>query len=289
MYRALFTLSLLLATAGHAAGVLVVRSQDLPPYLAVQEGFSAALGRPVSALSLAREGAPGLARALAERPELVLAVGLEAARAVSERAPGVPLVCALVPSPEAVGAPAAAVVPMFASPERQLRALRAAVPAVRRVGLFYPGGSPPARNDPYARAARALGLEVEWAEVPRPADLPGVARQLAGRVDALLLTPDASLVTPQSFRFLVELSFERKLPLVGFSQVMVKAGALVASEPSYADMARGAAQVGRRLLAGAPAGTPPAADALYLNARSAVLLGVTLPPEARAQAAHVFE
>ena len=279
---------LLWACTVHAGDVLVLRSRELPAYRAVQAGFTAALQRPVRELPLA--DAAGLERALAARPELVLAVGLEAARAMVGRAPGVPLVCALVPAPEQLGAELRAV-PMFASPERQLLALRAVLPRARRLGAFFDAAHPPAQRDAYARAARAAGLELIWAEVGGPEQLSVAARELASRVDVLWLLPDAELISAQSFRFLVELSFARKRPLLGFSQSMVKAGALLALEPGYEQMGRRAAGVAQQLLARRAASAAPEdpADPLFLNARAAALLGVTLEPGTRARAAHVFE
>ena len=281
---------LLVGAAGsaRAGGVLVVRSQDLPPYAAVDQAFSQSIGQSVSRLTLG--GAKdALSRALAERPTLVLALGQEAARSVAALHPAAPVLCALVPFPAKIDGRLLPV-PMFASPQRQAQALRQAVPSARRVGLVYVPGNSRALADAYARAAEASGLTPVRHEVAGLKDFAGAVRALVGRVDALWLVPDPSLINAETFKFLVQTSFESKLPLLAYSQAMVKAGALLAMEAEYADMGRRAGATGRRLLGGDAGATPEHAEGtLYVNRRSARLLGVDLPDAVRAQAAQVFE
>jgi putative ABC transport system substrate-binding protein len=235
-------------------------------------------------------GAPdALSRALAERPALVLALGQEAARSVAALKPAAPVLCALVPFPRKIDGKLLAV-PMFASPQRQAQALRQAVPAAKRVGLVYSPANSRPLADAYAKAAEAAGLVPVRHEVAGLKDFAGAVRSLVGKVDALWLVPDPSLINAETFKFLVQTSFESKLPLVAYSQAMVKAGALLAVEAEYADMGRRAGHAGRRLLGGDAGAVPEAPDgALYVNRRSAGLLGVSLPDAVRAQAAQVFE
>jgi putative tryptophan/tyrosine transport system substrate-binding protein len=168
--------------------------------------------------------------------------------------------------------------------------LRAAVPSVKRVGLVYSPTNSRAVADAYSRAASGVGLQPIRHEVAGLKDFAGAVRSLVGRVDALWLVPDPSLINAETFKFLVQTSFESKLPLVAYSQAMVKAGALLAVEAEYADMGKRAGATGRKLLGGDANATPEPPDgALYVNRRSAGLLGVTLPDAVRAQAAQVFE
>jgi putative tryptophan/tyrosine transport system substrate-binding protein len=287
--RALLALALLMgALPAQAAGVLVVRSQDLPPYVAVDQAFTASIGQSVSRVTLG--GAPdALARALAERPTLVLALGQEAARSVAALKPAVPVIGALVPFPAKVEGRLLNV-SMFPAPARQVAMLRATVPSVKRVGLVYIPANSRTVADAYSRAASGVGLQPIRHEVAGLRDFASAVRSLVGRVDALWLVPDPSLINAETFKFLVQTSFESKLPLVAYSQAMVKAGALLAVEAEYADMGRRAGSTGRKLLGGDEKATPEAPDgALYVNRRSAGLLGVTLPDAVRAQAAQVFE
>ncbi|HET9452040.1 MAG TPA: ABC transporter substrate binding protein [Aggregicoccus sp.] len=286
----LLGLLLLAASSAQAAGgVLVVRSQDLPPYAAVDQAFSASIGQSVSRITLGEAAPDALSRAMAGRPALVLALGQEAARSVTALEPAVPVLCALVPFPAKVPGRLVAV-PMYASPQRQARLLKQALPGVKRVGLVYSPTNSRAAADAYGQAASAAGLVPVRYEVAGLRDFAGAVRRLVGRVDALWLIPDPTLINAETFKFLVQTSFESKLPLVAYSQAMVKAGALLALEPEYADMGRRAGSAGRRLLAGDGAVTPEPADGtLYVNRRSAGLLGVSLPEAVRAQAAQVFE
>jgi len=287
----LLLLGLLLGSAtawAAAGGVLVVRSQDLPPYVAVDQAFSASIGQEVSRLTLG--GAPdALTRALAQRPALVLALGQEAARRVAALAPAAPVLCALVPLPAMIDRRFVEV-PMYVSAPRQVQALKQTLPSVKRVGLVYSPTHSRAVADAYARAAGAAGLVPVRHEVAGLRGFAGAVRSLVGRVDALWLVPDPTLINAETFKFLVQTSFESKLPLIAYSQAMVKAGALLAVEAGYEEMGKRAGSVGRRLLSGEASATPePPEGALYVNRRSAGLLGVSLPEAVRAQVTQVYE
>jgi putative tryptophan/tyrosine transport system substrate-binding protein len=277
------------ATPAPASDVLVVRSHDLAPHLALEDSFLASVGAHATRMSLT-SGPDALASAMKARPRLVVAIGQDAARTVSDLGAGTPLLCALVPYPEQLpGAPHA--VPMFADPRGQLEALRAVLPATRRVGVLYDASRSGAQVGAYARSAEALGLTLVLADVRDVRQVSSAARGLVGQVDALWLVPDPALITADPVKFLVRLSLEARLPLLAYSQAMARAGALVALEPSFEEMGLRAAVLGRRLLAGERA-APDAGGlegALYLNARAATLLGLPLPEGLRSRAAKVFE
>lgn len=277
------------ALAAPAAGpVLVVRSQDLGPYLAAEDAFARAWGGPVERLALSA-GDAALERALAQKPQAVVALGQEAARTVLALKPRVPVVCALVPFPEWLGQGVVAV-PMFASPAAQLRALKGAVPRLERVGVVYDPARTAALVASWEKAARAAGLSLEREEVKDLAGLAPAVRALAPRVQALWLVPDPALLRPDSFKFLVQTSLERKLPLLATSQAMARAGALLALESDWAEAGQLASSALRRLVAGdrdVAAGAPR--GALYLNARTAEAIGVSVPEALRREAAGVFE
>ena len=90
------------------------------------------------------------------------------------------------------------------------------------------------------------------------------------------------------FKFLLTTSLESKVPLIGFSQGQAKAGALLTLEVDYQEMGREAAAAAKRALAGNAASPQAPAGSLYINGKTAQMLGVTLSPSVKAQTKEVF-
>jgi ABC-type uncharacterized transport system substrate-binding protein len=95
------------------------------------------------------------------------------------------------------------------------------------VGALYSPQS--AYMEPLLRqAAREHGIDVELQLVAPQSNL---TRALTGLQSAtvLLIFPDAELYTPQSLRQLIESSYRRRLPVIGFSAALVAAGTLASA------------------------------------------------------------
>ncbi len=284
---ALVALAAGLSLTAQAGTVVVVRSSELPPYRAVEDAFAAALDQPTVSATVSDE--PSLRAALAQSPSLVFAIGAEAARAVLQAKVSAPKVYALVPSPARVGLDGTPGVSMFASPARQMKAVRALLPSAKTVGVLYDpslSGQLVAELD---AAATGEGLKLLARPIATQKEIAPAARELLGKVDALVLVPDRTVISAASFKFLAQTSLEMKVPLVGFSEGMSRAGAVLSVEAPYEEMGRLAASVAKKLLVGSPAGRELPDGAIYLNARSAQLLGIPVPAGLRAQAAKVFE
>jgi putative ABC transport system substrate-binding protein len=178
---------------------------------------------------------------------------------------------------------------MHVSPEQQLRVLREALPKARRVGFLYDPQQSAAQAQRYEQAARAAGLEVMDSVVDGPQQVVPVARALMERVDVLWLLPDSTVVSAESFPFLVRRSFETKVPLVGYSDSMCRAGALLALEVAPAEIGQHAAEATRQVLAGGSPAMLPSEGSLCLNARAAGVLQVPLPASLTGRAVRVID
>ncbi|MDP2275702.1 MAG: ABC transporter substrate binding protein [Archangium sp.] len=268
--------------------VLLVRSSDQPAYKAVAQAFIVAMGRQVTVLNLVTHP-DEVRRVVGEVPSLVVAVGPDAARAIAELKTTAPVLNTMVPEPEKLGpAEALRTVPMFIAPSRQLQVMKEFLPSARRLGVMYDPKHSQALVDELSLAAEALGLTVVRQEVQQTSEVASAVRKLLGRVDALWLVPDATLIDVDTFKFLVQTSLESKIPLIGFSQGMAKAGALLAVEADYGDMGIEAAALGLKQLSGTAASPGFPKGRVYLNGRTAGVLDITIPAAARSQARAVF-
>jgi putative ABC transport system substrate-binding protein len=98
------------------------------------------------------------------------------------------------------------------------------------------------------------------------------------------MVPDDTVVTPESFKFLLITAFENNLPFVTVSDIFVEAGALASLSPDYTDVGRQGCQLATDLESGRlrPAEVmvvPPAKVNLAINLKTASKIGLTLPPE----------
>jgi putative tryptophan/tyrosine transport system substrate-binding protein len=282
----------LLAAACAQAGparVALLKSSALDPYEQATAAFVAAHPGPVSTFTL--EGAdPGdIARRIgAQRPAAIVAVGLKAALFARDRLPRVPLVFCVVPNHDRFDLSGAGITGVSADvgPERDLEALKAVAPDARRVALLC--GRTSGELVRRARAAAAAqGLILVEIPVSDPTELRRVAREVAGRVDALWLPADPAVATPEAFRFLLELSLGTQRPLLTFSESLVRSGALVSMSPDYAWIGGQAAELVRRIDGGERPGdisvVPLRRAHPVVNAATARALGrelpATLPPD----------
>jgi putative ABC transport system substrate-binding protein len=71
---------------------------------------------------------------------------------------------------------------------------------------------------------------------------------LIGKIDALWLLPDSTVVTKKSFGFIKSATNENRIPLLCTSDVFVKAGALAAVSSDHKDVGKQAAVLARRIL-----------------------------------------
>lgn len=281
--------ALILPALASAAGpVLVVRSSDLGPYREVEQSFLRAIGEPIQVVSLtAPNGAAALQQLLSQGPKGVLLIGKDAVtQANASNLPSV-VVTALVPENEVP--PLAVAIPPFAPPERQLAALKQLVPALKKVGLVYDPGQSAHRFQEYQAAAAAQKVALTGVPVTDRKDVAQAVKDLLSRVDALWLMPDTTVVNAASVKFILEHSLSQKVPVIAFSQAICRAGGLLATEADPSAVGRRAAELVRRMAAGNTSDAGAVPGDLFINARTASALGLTVPAQVRARAAQVFE
>ena len=176
---------------------------------------------------------------------------------------------------------------------KRLELLREVVPALRRLAILTKIDNPSAvleMGDVQA-AAHTLGLEVAIAEIRRADDIASAVESLKGRVDALIVPPDALLL---GHRIRINtLALGARLPTMHGSREYVETGGLMSYGPNYSDLFRRAADYVDRILRGAkPADLPveqPTKFDLIINLTTAKVLGLTMPPTLLARADEVIE
>ncbi|RNC73268.1 MAG: ABC transporter substrate-binding protein [Desulfuromonadales bacterium] len=263
-----------------AAEVVVVEGERMAPFEAAIHGFEAMAGvRSVERLVLSDLRGADVARSVREaRPRLVLAVGHDALSRVKEIRE-IPVIYVMVASPERAGATGGNItgVAMGVPAERYLSFIRNDLGA-KRVGIIYN----PAKTGSQARKAREAADRLGITLVAREADSAREAAQqlasLKGKVDALWLLPDSTVLTAVNLEAIALFSQENRVPVVAFAAKYLEQGALAAIEVDPADMGRQAGRMARRILDGASVSSVPAEQpaktAMKVNPAVARHLGV---------------
>jgi putative ABC transport system substrate-binding protein len=229
------------------------------------------------------------------KPDLVLAVGVWALRAVVSRPPSAPVVYAMVLNPPSVIRPDA----------KNITGASLNVPVEQQIWLFKQLGAKrvgvvfnEAKTGYLVRRAQAVardeGIELVTREVNAPKDAIGAIESFQDRIDALWLVPDETVLSQAVVQHMLLLSLRRKLPLLGITDRHAQMGALFAMTfASGEDIGRQAGELAEAILSGRAVSDMPYTTArkvyLSLNLKTAQKLGLEIPPAIRARATNVIE
>ncbi|GFO70363.1 ABC transporter substrate-binding protein [Geomonas limicola] len=230
-----------------ASEILVVQSLRSPLYDEALRGLKESLPARSRTLVLSDYADPDLPRVVREeRPRLIVAIG-DTALSALRKVRGTPVVSLM-----ALGlgnhSGLAAGVGLAVKPEQYLavaKKLRA-----HRIGIVYD----PSRNEWYLKlarqAARQHGVDLVTREVHDPRQTLAQLESLKGKVDALWLLPDPTAVTGETLEAYFLFSQSQAVPVLSFSAMHLKLGALVALEVDRFDLGRQTGEMAQQLLQG---------------------------------------
>ncbi|HET7064066.1 MAG TPA: ABC transporter substrate binding protein [Rudaea sp.] len=293
----LAAIAFLVFSASAACQVLVVLSDGAAGYEAVAGELRAGLkplrdGRvrvdSISAARLASVDEPAFVAY-----ELVVPVGLSAAQAVLSREQASPTppptLCLLIPRQSferlapASDERARRVSALFIDQplSRQLDLLRAALPERRRVGVIL-GPSSQELKGKLAAQARSRELTLKFARVGESSGVYAALQSVMPDSDLLLLVPDPIATNADTVYGLLLTSYRAQIPVVGYSEGLLNAGALVSLFSTAKQQGRQGAEIASRILAHEtlPAPQHPKYFTVRVNASVARSLGLHLPTEA---------
>lgn len=279
----------LLAPARARPEIAVFRSDDLPAYQQPIESFTAAINAPIALYAFHgdKERALALTHELkADPPPLIFALGAKAAWLAAMEFPDVPMVYAMVldPARYGVAGPMATGVGMTLPLDLVLAQFQLFFPERKVLGFIASSTHGMQAVIAAQAAADRANLEVRTALVSSSRDLRRALGQMRREVDALWLLPDPELLTPANFRAIRDTAQTARLPVLAYSETLVRAGALMCVAPDYAEVGRQAAELARQVLAadgeqGAlPPPVTPETPRVVLNHDTLEALGIKLDP-----------
>ncbi len=178
--------------------------------------------------------------------------------------------------------------------EKLFQILREAIPTATRIAVMRNPSTPDARlyMDAYDRAARALGMKIQYFFVTRPEDVEAELDRIhTARPDALVVAHNT--VFTSRYPPIVAFANARKLVTVGTTTQAVREGLVFCYSPDLTAIADRTASYVDRILRGAkPADLPvelPTKYELVVNAKTARTIGYKIPQSLLARADQVIE
>jgi len=133
-------------------------------------------------------------------------------------------------------------------PEVLLKEIAELFPGRTRIGVIRGPMQTDANMTAFERAARRIGFAVEVAICQYPRDVVEVFLKLKSRADLVWCPPNAQLYNSATLKPLLIASLTRRLPIIGFSEQFVQAGALVGGFADFVEVGRQTAALALRLV-----------------------------------------
>lgn len=289
-YRGLLLAVCMLLTlpAWGAGGVLVVGDINRSYFRSFSSALVNTLGDGIKVTIAGSEQVDRSASALGTY-RCVVTVGNDAARAMSETAKGVPLLYALVTdsfadelSPQSNRQSPYSFLLIDQPISRMIALARNSLPERRRLGVIY-GPSSKHYRDELRQVAGNVGVQLIEREITEPGQLSDVMSSFNGSTDMLLTLPDPIVVNEGTAKTLILGAYLGNLPLIGYSQALVKAGALMSVHSTPEQLGQQAAELIQTSLCREPVSKGeriyPRYYQISVNYQVANALQITLPSE----------
>jgi putative ABC transport system substrate-binding protein len=231
-----------------------------------------------------------------DKDDLIFSIATPTSQAAVKATTTIPIVFGAVTDPVAAGlvknaeAPEANVTGAsdMLPVQPHLDLIKQIVPNVKTIGLLYSSGeaNSVALVEKEKAAAAAMGLKVVEATAASSAEVLAAAQSLVGRVDAISVLTDNTVVS--ALESVVKVCQENKIPLIAGDLDSVKRGAVAAYAFDYYQHGLQAGQMAVKVLQGTPIAQVPVEYAqnlqLAVNTAAATAMGVTIPDDLMAKA-----
>jgi putative tryptophan/tyrosine transport system substrate-binding protein len=165
--------------------------------------------------------------------------------------------------------------------ERQFRLIANVLPGVRRVGVLL-GPSSGAHAEELRRIGREQALEIRVAFASETAEVGPALGPLLREVEALLAVPDPAVYNSATISNILLATYRHHIPLIGYSEALVRAGATAAVFTRIEQLAESTAIAALEYcdLQTMPAPGFAAGFSVLLNRDAVRSLGLSVPDEA---------
>ena len=235
----------------------MIKSQNLSAYNEVVKGFQKeCILNNITITSIydlngkMKRGKKVARKVRKEKPDIVLSIGVLATTVVKEKIKDIPIVFCMVINYERfkLSGPNITGISTEIAIEDQFKGYQSILGKLKNIGVIYD----PSKTENLIKNAelkmKHIGISLAKYEITSSRKISEALENLIGKIDALWLLPDSTVVTRKSFDLIKSITIENKVPLLCTSDVFVKAGALAAVSSDYNYVGSQAAGLARKIL-----------------------------------------
>jgi putative ABC transport system substrate-binding protein len=236
---------------------IVIKSQNLSAYNKVAKGFQdECIHNDITIKSIydlngkMKAWKKIVRKVRKEKPDIILTIGVLATTVVKNKIKDIPIVFCMVINHERfhLSAPNVTGISTEIAVEDQLKEFQSILGSFKNIGVIYD----PSKTGNIIKSAemkmKHLGVNLAKYEISSSKEVPEAMGNLIGKIDALWLLPDSTVITKKSFSLIKATTLEYKIPLLCTSDAFVKAGALAAVSSDYNRVGMQAAGLARKIL-----------------------------------------
>lgn len=180
----------------------------------------------------------------------------------------------------------------FVSPDKQIDLIKATLPQLKAIGVIFNSGE--ANSQKQVEEIKALcekeGIKVIEGTVSKTSDVASVVKTLVGRVDAILLPTDNTVIS--ALESIVKIGIDHKTPIFGSDVDIVRRGAVAAYGVDWHESGLALSKMVSALLKGQAIETMPIQNpdklVLHINLEAAKKMGVSIPEDLQKKADKVL-
>ncbi len=225
------------------------------------------------------------------KPDLVLTIATPSSQAMVKATAEIPIVFSAVTDPVGAGLVSSlsgggknVTGTSDLSPvDKQLELIKKIVPNIKKLGFIYNAGESNSLTSlkQAKEAAAKLNIEIVEATVTNSSEVLMAAQSLVGKVDAIHVPTDNTVVS--AFEAITKVCIDNKIPLFAADVDSVPRGAVAALAIDYYRLGQQTGRMAIEILKGKKPGDMPVETLedllLYVNLDSAKKMGVTIPAD----------
>jgi putative tryptophan/tyrosine transport system substrate-binding protein len=286
MKNILFIITALLITiclvpfsnAGNKA--LSIQSTNIKPYEDAITGFQSTCNLPINRFVISEMNGRDIVQEIRKaEPSIILCLGMDALEKI-KGINDIPVVYIMIPNSQAVSLKGINFtgVRMNIAQEAQLSVFLKAVPSVKNIGLVYNPENTGYIAQRVIDACTKAGIKLVVKETHDPRETPRAIKAMAGKIDGFWMLPDSSVFTSETTDYLFLFSIGNRVPILTFSEIYLKSGALISIGVDTFNMGSQAGEMAQKILSGKPISSIPPVDArkevISINSKVSEKLGI---------------
>ena len=226
-----------------------------------------------------------------EKVDMILAIATPAAQAAANVTKDIPILITAVTDPvmaglaESLDEPGGNVTGTtdMNPVSEQIKLIKDLVPNVKNVGILYNSGeiNSKVQVDMAKEAADSLNLNIVEATVSNSSEVNQAAQSLLGRVDAIYVPTDNTIVS--AIGAVIKVANDNKIPVIGSERCQVDAGAIATKGIDYKELGKQTGQIAVKIIKGKKPQDIPIEGSkvvtLIVNQKAAETIDLTIPKE----------